>query len=181
MLKKYLMIFLVSMVPLIELRGAVPIAVGMNLPLLPSYIICILGNMLPVPIIFFFARKVLEWGADKPVIGKFFTFCLEKGHKGRTKAAGKSGQRPVRGAVVVRGYSPSRNRCVDRNTGSKFVRHGFQVQCHCSNVRCGSGRRDHGIAQHGSIRRTGDYFLKNWRCCNYGEYGRNLYRLCKSI
>lgn len=60
MLKKYLMIFLVSMVPLIELRGAVPIAVGMNLPLLPSYIICILGNMLPVPIIFFFARKVLE-------------------------------------------------------------------------------------------------------------------------
>ena len=63
------MIFLVSMVPLIELRGAVPIAVGMNLPLLPSYIICILGNMLPVPIIFFFARKLLEWGADKPVIG----------------------------------------------------------------------------------------------------------------
>lgn len=65
MLKKYLMIFLVSMVPLIELRGAVPIAVGMNLPLLPSYIICILGNMLPVPIIFFFARKVLEWGCGQ--------------------------------------------------------------------------------------------------------------------
>ena len=91
MLKKYLMIFLVSMVPLIELRGAVPIAVGMNLPLLPSYIICILGNMLPVPIIFFFARKVLEWGADKPVIGKFFTFCLEKGHKGGEKLKQKAG------------------------------------------------------------------------------------------
>ena len=65
MLKKYVIIFLVSMVPLIELRGAVPIAVGMNLPLLPSYIICILGNMLPVPFIFFFARKVLEWGASR--------------------------------------------------------------------------------------------------------------------
>ena len=87
-----LMIFLVSMVPLIELRGAVPIAVGMNLPLLPSYIICILGNMLPVPIIFFFARKVLEWGADKPVIGKFFTFCLEKGHKGGQKLQEKAGR-----------------------------------------------------------------------------------------
>ena len=86
------MIFLVSMVPLIELRGAVPIAVGMNLPLLPSYIICILGNMLPVPIIFFFARKVLEWGADKPVIGKFFTFCLEKGHKGGQKLQEKAGR-----------------------------------------------------------------------------------------
>lgn len=92
MLKKYLMIFLVSMVPLIELRGAVPIAVGMNLPLLPGYIICILGNMLPVPIIFFFARKVLEWGADKPVIGKFFTFCLEKGHKGGQKLQEKAGR-----------------------------------------------------------------------------------------
>ena len=92
MLKKYLIIFLVSMVPLIELRGAGPIAVGMNLPLLPSYIVCILGNMLPVPFIFFFARKVLEWGADKPVIGKFFTFCLEKGHKGGQKLQEKAGR-----------------------------------------------------------------------------------------
>ena len=92
MLKKYLIIFLVSMVPLIELRGAVPIAVGMNLPLLSSYIVCILGNMLPVPFIFFFARKVLEWGADKPVIGKFFTFCLEKGHKGGQKLQEKAGR-----------------------------------------------------------------------------------------
>ena len=92
MLKKYLIIFLVSMVPLIELRGAVPIAVGMKLPLLPSYIVCILGNMLPVPFIFFFARKVLEWGADKPVIGKFFTFCLEKGHKGGQKLQEKAGR-----------------------------------------------------------------------------------------
>lgn len=62
MLKKYLIIFLVSMVPLIELRGAVPIAVGMNLPLLPSYIVCILGNMLPVPFIFFFCEKSIGVG-----------------------------------------------------------------------------------------------------------------------
>lgn len=92
MLKHYLIIFLVSMVPLIELRGAIVYAVGFGLPLLPSYIICILGNMLPVPIIFLFARKVLEWGADKPVIGKFFTFCLEKGHKGGEKLQQKAGK-----------------------------------------------------------------------------------------
>lgn len=65
---------------------------GMNLPMLPSYIVCIIGNMLPVPFIFFFARKVLEWGADKPVIGKFFTFCLEKGHKGGQKLQEKAGK-----------------------------------------------------------------------------------------
>jgi len=92
MLKHYLIIFFISMVPLIELRGAIPYAVGFNLPLLPSYIICILGNMLPVPVIFLFARKVLEWGADKPVIGKFFTFCLEKGHKGGVKLQEKAGK-----------------------------------------------------------------------------------------
>lgn len=92
MIIHYLIIFFISMVPLIELRGAIPYAVGFDLPLLPSYIICILGNMLPVPIIFLFARKVLEWGADKPVIGKFFTFCLEKGHKGGEKLQQKAGR-----------------------------------------------------------------------------------------
>ena len=92
MIIHYLIIFFISMVPLIELRGAIPYAVGFGLPLVPSYIICILGNMLPVPSIFLFARKVLEWGADKPVIGKFFTFCLEKGHKGGVKLQEKAGK-----------------------------------------------------------------------------------------
>ena len=92
MLKKYLFIFLVSMVPLIELRGAIPFSQGFGLPLVTSYIVCIIGNMLPVPIIFLFARKVLEWGCDKPVIGKFFTFCIEKGHKGGAKLQEKAGK-----------------------------------------------------------------------------------------
>ena len=65
MLKKYLLVLFISMVPLIELRGAVPVGLsqlwGDPLPLAPLYIICILGNMLPVPFIFFFARKVLVW------------------------------------------------------------------------------------------------------------------------
>lgn len=92
MLKKYLMIFLVSMVPIVELRGAIPIAEGLNLPFFQSYLICIIGNMLPVPIIFLFARKVLEWGCDKPYIGKFFTFCIEKGESGGKKLQKKAGR-----------------------------------------------------------------------------------------
>ena len=93
---KYLLVFFVSMVPLIELRGAVPIGLspllGEAIPLLPLYGICILGNMIPVPIIFFFARKVLVWGANKKFIGKFFTFCLEKGEKGGQKLQAKAGR-----------------------------------------------------------------------------------------
>lgn len=96
MFKKYLLVFLVSMVPLVELRGAVPIGLstllGDPIPLLPLYIVCILGNMLPVPIIFFFARKVLLWGRNKKYIGKFFTFCIEKGEKGGKKLQEKAGR-----------------------------------------------------------------------------------------
>ncbi len=91
MFKKYLWIFIVSMVPLIELRGAIPISQGLKLPLLESYIVCIIGNMIPVPFIYFFARKVLEWGKDKRFIGKFFTFCIEKGHKGGEKLKATAG------------------------------------------------------------------------------------------
>ena len=92
MIKKYLIIFFISMVPLVELRGAIPFSQGFGLPIIQSYIICIIGYMLPVPIIYLFARKVLEWGADKPVIGKFFTWCLDKGHKGGKKLQEKAGK-----------------------------------------------------------------------------------------
>ena len=92
-LTKYLFIFFISMVPLIELRGAIPFAVGMGLPLIQSYIVCIIGNMLPVPVIYFFARKVLEWGKDKKYIGRFFSFCLEKGNKGGQKLLEKAGDK----------------------------------------------------------------------------------------
>lgn len=91
-MKQYLIPFLVSMVPLIELRGAIPIAQGMGLPVLTSYLVCIVGNMIPVPFIYLFARRVLEWGADKPLTGKFFTFCLEKGKKGGEKLTEKAGR-----------------------------------------------------------------------------------------
>jgi len=92
MLKKYLICFFVSMVPLIELRAGVPFAVGMGLDYFTALIICVIGNMLPVPVIYFFARKVLEWGRDKKYIGKFFTFCIEKGEKGGRKLTAKAGR-----------------------------------------------------------------------------------------
>ena len=91
-LKHYLIVFLVSMVPLIELRGAIPYGVLFGLPLWQTFVIAIVGNMLPVPIIFFFARRVLEWGTDKPLIGKMFIFFLEKGHRGGEKLQAKAGR-----------------------------------------------------------------------------------------
>ncbi|SKB51950.1 Uncharacterized membrane protein [Lachnospiraceae bacterium] len=82
MITSYLIVLFVSMLPIIELRGAIPVAQGLHIPPLQAYIICIIGNMIPVPFIFLFARKVLEWGKDKPVIGNAFQWCLNKGEKG---------------------------------------------------------------------------------------------------
>lgn len=92
MFKHCLIVFLVSMVPIIELRGAIPYGVGFGLPLWLTYIIAIVGNMLPVPLIYFFARKVLHWGADKKYIGKFFSYCLEKGEAAGHRLMKKAGR-----------------------------------------------------------------------------------------
>ena len=101
MLKHCLIVFGVSMVPLIELRGAIPYGVAFGLPLWLTFIIAIIGNMLPVPIIYFFARKVLEWGRDKKYIGRFFTYCIEKGERGGEKLTEKAGKRGLFVALML--------------------------------------------------------------------------------
>ena len=92
MFTKYLITFFISMVPLVELRGGVPFGTGMDLPWHWCLIVCMIGNMIPVPLIFFFARKLLIWGSDKKVVGKFCSFCLNKGEKGGKKLQEKAGK-----------------------------------------------------------------------------------------
>lgn len=92
MLFKYFLVFLVSMVPLIELRLAVPMAIGMGLAPIPSIAICAVGNLLPVPIIYFFARRFLIWGAKQKHIGKLCGFFLEKGEKAGRKLVSRTGR-----------------------------------------------------------------------------------------
>ena len=102
MFQKYLHIFLISMVPMIELRGGVPIATAVyGLGYWPSLVVCVIGNMLPVPIIYFFARKVLEWGRDKKYIGKFFTYCIEKGERGGQKLKARAGRQGLFLALLL--------------------------------------------------------------------------------
>ena len=92
MFKHCLIVFLVSMVPIIELRGAIPIGLGMGLPVLPTYLLCVLGNMIPVPFIYLFARKFLIWGYHKPLIGPICRFCINKGEKGGRALEAKAGK-----------------------------------------------------------------------------------------
>lgn len=97
----YIITFLISMIPLIELRGAVPYAISSGIPLWQALLIGVIGNMLPVPIIFFFARHILEWGKEKTVIGNFFTWCLNKGHRGGQKLEEAAGDKGIFWALLL--------------------------------------------------------------------------------
>jgi small multidrug export protein family protein len=89
------------MIPLVELRGAVPYAISSGIPLWQALLIGVIGNMLPVPIIFFFARHILEWGKEKPIIGNFFTWCLNKGHRGGQKLEEAAGDKGIFWALLL--------------------------------------------------------------------------------
>lgn len=89
---KYILAFLISMIPLIELRAGVPYAVGMGINEFVAIFVCAVGNMLPVPFIYFFARKFLIWGESKKYIGGICHFFLEKGEKAGQKLTAKTGR-----------------------------------------------------------------------------------------
>ena len=101
MLKQYILAFLISMVPLIELRGGVPAAITMGIPALNAIAVCAIGNMLPVPIIYLFARKVLVWGSDKPHIGGIFTKILDKGEKAGQKLVATASRKGLFMALML--------------------------------------------------------------------------------
>ena len=98
---KYTIIALISMVPIVELRGAIPIAESMDLNIFIYYPVAIIGNLIPVPFIYLFARKILEWGKDKKFTVKFFTWCLQKGEKGGKKMKEKAGETGTFLAVLL--------------------------------------------------------------------------------
>lgn len=101
MIEKYLLVFFISMIPLVELRLAVPVAVNMGLPAIKSIVVCAVGNLFPVPFIYFFARKILVWGMDKPYIGKTFRFFHDKGENAGRKLRKKTGRGGLFAALLL--------------------------------------------------------------------------------
>ena len=103
MLEHYLLVFFIAMVPVVELRGAIPIGLGLGLDVLPTYIVAVLGNMLPVPVIYLFARKFLIWGYHKPLIGPICRFFVVKGEKAGRALEAKAGRGLVAALLVFVG------------------------------------------------------------------------------
>lgn len=89
--KKYLTVAVLSMLPIIELRGAIPFGVGMGLPIGPTYILSVICNMMPVPFILLFAPPILRWCTKLPGVGGVFEWILSKGEKAKHKLEEKVG------------------------------------------------------------------------------------------
>ena len=156
MLKKYFLVFLISMVPLIELRGAIPYSQAFGMPLWSSYIVAIVGNMIPVPFIYLFARKVLIWGADKPVIGKFFTYCLDKGEKGGKKLQEKAGRGLFVALLLFVGIPLPGTGAWTGTLAASFLDMDFKS----SVLAVITGRRHYGLSQRRSVRRAEPFYLR---------------------
>ncbi len=92
MARKYFWIFFIAMLPLIEIRGAVLYANAQRVPLLAAMIVGLIGNMVPVPLIFYFARKLLVWGSDKRFLGPIFSFFLHRGESAGQKLLARAGR-----------------------------------------------------------------------------------------
>ena len=81
---KLLLTFGTAMVPVIELRGAIPVGVAAGLPPAVACITAILGNLVPVPFIMLLTRKVFDWLRDTRFFGPRIEWLEKRAHlKGR--------------------------------------------------------------------------------------------------
>ncbi len=85
-LPKEVFVFLVSMLPLIELRGGVPIAYTLKIPVVRANIICILGNILPIPFILLFIKAVFRFMKKHNIMKRFVEWLEDRAEK---KSEGK--------------------------------------------------------------------------------------------
>ena len=131
---KYVLTFLISMVPIVELRGGVPFGIGMGIKWYYALPICMIGNMIPVPFIFFFARRILEWGKDKRSQENSLPGAW-KGRKRRSEASGEGRKGSLYSTSALRWDPTPGYRRMDRHSRSKLPQYGFQKECHRSYLR----------------------------------------------
>lgn len=84
---KELCVFFCSMLPVIELRGAIPMAFALGLPWWQAYLISVVGNLIPVPFILLLINLVIKWMASSKVtfFNKIANFLLKKVEKNRER------------------------------------------------------------------------------------------------
>lgn len=92
MYKKILYVFLISIIPVVELRGAIPVGAYHKLPFYWNYLAAVLGNMLPVPFILLFIPAVLDFMKRHHIFPRLVGWIERKGLRGAEKLRAKSGE-----------------------------------------------------------------------------------------
>ena len=90
--KEIILTLLMSAVPVIELRGGIPYGIASGLEWWEAYPAAVIGNLLPVPFIYLFARKFLLWGAHQRYIGKLCSFFVVKGERAGQRLSARAGR-----------------------------------------------------------------------------------------
>lgn len=98
---KYLAVFFVAMLPIVEIRGAMPVGTFFDLPYFETLIVAIIGNMVPVPFIYLFGRKFLAWGSRQKHIGSFCEKMMHKGEAAGRKIVKKTGRFGMAAALML--------------------------------------------------------------------------------
>ena len=78
---KYLIVFIISLMPILELRGGLLAASLLGLDPIPAYIVCIIGNLIPIPLILWFLDYVFAFLKKHNILTKFVSFCERKGNE----------------------------------------------------------------------------------------------------
>ena len=86
----YLVIFIISLFPILELRGGLIAAAVLKLKLIPSFIVCFVGNILPIPFILLFIKKIFKWMKNWKPTYKLAVYFEKKGEKNAKEAESKS-------------------------------------------------------------------------------------------
>jgi len=86
MLRNAIYVFLISIIPVVELRGSIPVGAARGLPWYITFLVAVVGNLLPVPFILLFVRKVFDWMRKYPKLKKIVDFCENKFAKKAAKA-----------------------------------------------------------------------------------------------
>lgn len=86
----YIVIFIISLFPILELRGGLIAAAVLKLKLVPSFIVCFIGNILPIPFILLFIKKIFKWMKNFKPTYKIALYFEKKGEKNAKEAESKS-------------------------------------------------------------------------------------------
>ena len=126
-IKDIFWVLFISMVPLIELRGAVPVGTVLGLPFYTNFTVAVIGNLLPVPFILLFIPKVLDFMYRFEFFRPIVSWVRKKAYKnsGKIQSATTEAERDEQEVIILDKHG---NEITNRKRRSVFFSSGFSAK-----------------------------------------------------